>query len=184
MSNSLWPHELQHARLPCLSPTPGACSNSCPSSQWCHPTIYLILCRPLLLLPSIFPSIRVFSNESALCIKWPKLMFSFNISPFTEYSGLTFFRTDWFVFLQSKGLSRVLFSTAIKKHQFFSPQVFFMLPSSPAPLFLLPSIFPSIRVSSNESALCIRWPKHWSFSFSFSIGSFNEHSGLISLSID
>ena len=136
--------------------------------------IYLILCHPLLLWPSIFPSIRVFSNELALRIRGPKY-WSFSISPSNECSGLI---------LQSKGLSRVLFSTAIKKHQFFSPQVFFMLPSSPAPLFLLPSIFPSIRVSSNESALCIRWPKHWSFSFSFSIGSFNEHSGLISLSID
>ena len=113
VSDSSQPHGLQHARLPCSSPTPGACSISCPSSQWCHPTIYLILCRPLLLLPSICPSIRVFSNESALCIKWPKLMFSFNISPFTEYSGLTFFRTDWFVFLQSKGLSRVFSNTTV-----------------------------------------------------------------------
>ena len=68
VSNSLQPHELQHARLPCPSPTPRACSNSRPSSPWCHPTI----CRPLLLPPSIFPSSRVFSNESVLCIRWPK----------------------------------------------------------------------------------------------------------------
>ena len=60
------------------------------------PSNYLILCRPLLLLPSIFPSIRVFSNESALCIKWPKYWsFSFNISPSSEYSGLISFRMDW-----------------------------------------------------------------------------------------
>ena len=58
VSDSLQPHGLQYTRLPCPSPTPGACSNSCPSSQWCH----LILCRPLLLLPSILPSIRVFSK--------------------------------------------------------------------------------------------------------------------------
>ena len=63
MSNSLWPHGLQHSRLPCPSPAPGTCSKSCPSSQWCHPTV--ILCH-LLLLPSILPSIRVFSNKSVL----------------------------------------------------------------------------------------------------------------------
>ena len=67
VSDYLWPHELQHTRLPCPSRTssPGACSNSCPLSQWCHPTI-LSFVGPLLLLPSIFPSIRVFSNESTL----------------------------------------------------------------------------------------------------------------------
>ena len=69
--DSLWPHRLQHARLPCSSPTPRAYSNSCPLSQWCHP-YHPILCRPLLLLPSIFPSIRVFSNKSVHRIRWPK----------------------------------------------------------------------------------------------------------------
>ena len=93
MSNSLPPHGLQHARLPCPSPTPGACSNSCPSN-------HLILCCPLLLLPSIFPSIRVFSNESVLHIRWPEFWsFSFSISPSNEYSGLISFRMDWFDFL-------------------------------------------------------------------------------------
>ena len=85
VSSSLWPLGLQHARLPCLSPTPGAYSNSCPSSQWCHSTI-LILCGHLLLPPSIFPSIRVFSNESVLHIRCPKYWsFSFSISPSNEY---------------------------------------------------------------------------------------------------
>ena len=98
-------------RLPCPSPTPGACSMSCPKSVM--PSNHLILCHPLLLLPSIFPSIKVFSSESVLCIKWPKLMFSFNISPSTEYSGLTFFRTDWFVSLQFKGLSSVFSNTTV-----------------------------------------------------------------------
>ena len=69
MSDSLRPHGLQQTRLPCPSPTPRACSNSRPLTPWCRPTI--ILCHPLLLL-SIFPSIRVFSNESVLCIRWPK----------------------------------------------------------------------------------------------------------------
>jgi len=94
MSDSLWPHGLEHARLPCLSSTPGVYSNSCPSNQWCHPTISSS--HPLLLLPSIFLSIRVFSNESALRIRWPKYWsFSFSISPSNEHSGLVSFRMDW-----------------------------------------------------------------------------------------
>ena len=76
-------------RLPCPSPSPGACSNSCPLSQRCHPTISSSLL--LLLLPSIFPSIRVFSSESVLCIRWPKWSFSFSISTSNEYSGLISF---------------------------------------------------------------------------------------------
>ena len=72
------------------------------------PSNDLILCHPLLLLPSIFPSIRVFSNQSDLHIRWPKYWsFSFSISPSNEYSGLISFRTDWFDLLASKGLSRV-----------------------------------------------------------------------------
>ena len=69
VSNSLRPHGLQHTRLPSPSPSPRACSNSCPSSRWCHPTVASLYC-PLLLLPSIFPKIRVFSNELALHIRW------------------------------------------------------------------------------------------------------------------
>ena len=87
MSNSLWPHGLQHARLPCTSTTPRAHSNSCPSVS-VMPSNHLILCHPLLLLRSIFRSIRVFSNESVLHI-------SFSISPSNEYSGLISFRMDW-----------------------------------------------------------------------------------------
>ena len=71
VSNSLRPRESQHTRPPCPSPTPGVYPNSCPLSRWCQPTVFN-LCRLLLLLPSIFPSIRVFSNESAVCIRWPK----------------------------------------------------------------------------------------------------------------
>ena len=95
MSNSLRPHGLQHARRPCSSPNPKACSNSCPSSWWCYPTI--ILCCPLLLPPSIFPSIRVFSNESFLHIKLTQYWsVSFSISPPNEYSELITFRIEWF----------------------------------------------------------------------------------------
>ena len=83
------------------------------------PSNHLILCRPLLLLPSIFPSIRVFSNESILHIRWPKYCsFSFNISHSNEYSGLISFRIDWFISLQSKGLSRIFSNTTVQKHQF------------------------------------------------------------------
>ena len=85
------------------------------------PSNHLILCHPLLLLPSIFPSIGLFSNESALCIRWPKhWSFSFNISPSNEYSGLISFRNDS---LQSKGLSRVFSNTTVQKHRFFGAQL-------------------------------------------------------------
>ena len=84
-----------------------------------------ILCRPLFLLSSIFPSIRDFSNKSVLRIRWPKYWsFSFNISPFNEYSGLISFRIDWLVSLQSRGLSRVFSNTTVQKHQFFCAQLY------------------------------------------------------------
>ena len=87
------------------------------------PSNHLILCRPLLHLPSVFPSIRVFSSESVLYIRWPKYWsFSFSISPSNEYSGLVSFRIDCLISLQSKGLSRVFSNTAVQKHQFFSTQ--------------------------------------------------------------
>ena len=89
---TLRPGGLQHARPPCPLPAPRVYSDSGPSM----PSNHLILCRPLL-LPSIFPSIRVFSNESVLHIWWPKYWsFSFNISPSSEYSGLISLRIDWF----------------------------------------------------------------------------------------
>ena len=102
-SDSLQPHGMQHARPPCPSPTPRACSNTCPLSRWCHPTI-LFFCYPLPLLPSIFPSIRVFSSDSALCIRWPKYWrFSLSISLFNEYSRLISFRIDKFDLLVVQG---------------------------------------------------------------------------------
>ena len=115
VSNSLWPHGLQHARPPCPSPTPKVYSVSCLLSRWCHPTISS--CHSLLLLPSIFLSIRVFSNESVLCIRWPKYWsFSFNISPSNEYSGLIPLGWTGLISWQSKGLSRVFSNTTVQKH--------------------------------------------------------------------
>ena len=88
------------------------------------PSNHLIFCRPLL-LPSIFPSIRVFSNESALRMRCPKYWsFSFSIRPSNEYSGLISFRMDWLALsLQPKGLSRVFSNTTVQKHQFFGAQL-------------------------------------------------------------
>ena len=120
MSDSLQPHGLQHARLPCPSLSPGVCSNSCTESV--IPSNHLILFHPLLLLPSIFPSIRVFSNELALCIRWPNYWsFSFSISPSNKYSGLISFRS-WFSALAVQKHSRVFSRTTIQKNQFFGSQ--------------------------------------------------------------
>ena len=86
------------------------------------PSKHLILCFPLLLLPTIFPSIGVFSNKLVLCIRWPKY-WSFSFSPSNEYSGLISFRIDWLVSLLSKEISRVFSSTTVQKHQFFGAQL-------------------------------------------------------------
>ena len=91
------------------------------------PSNHLILCRPLLLLPSIFPSIRVFSNESALCIRWPKYWsFSFNISPSNEYSGLIFFRMDWLDLLAVQGTLKSFLQHHSSKASILQCSAFFM----------------------------------------------------------
>ena len=88
------------------------------------PSNHLILCHPLLLLPSIFPSVRVFSNESALHIRWPKYWsFSFSISPSNEYSGLIFFRMDWLEILTIQWTLKSLLQHHSSKHQFFGTQL-------------------------------------------------------------
>ena len=118
VSDSLWPHVLQHTRLPSPSPTPGACSNSCPSSWWCHPTISSSVI-PLLLLPSIFSSIRVFSNEffawgaQSIGVSASASVLPMNIQDWLPL-GLT-----GLISLQSKGLSKVFSNTTVQKHQFF-----------------------------------------------------------------
>ena len=116
VSNSLRPRGLQHAKPPCPLPTPRVYSNSCLWSQWCHPTI-----SSSFVLPSIFPSIRVFSNESALII---------GVSASTPVLSMN--THDWFPLgwtgwtsLQSKGLSRVYSSITVQKHKFFGAQLSF-----------------------------------------------------------
>ena len=118
MSNYLQTHRLQHARLPCPSLSPGVCSNSCPLSQWCQPTISSSV-TPFFYCPQSFSASESFPSESALPIRWPNYWgFSFSIwtSPSNECSGLISFSIDWFDFL---AVSRVFFKTTIWKCQFF-----------------------------------------------------------------
>ena len=114
VSDSLQPHEPQHARQASLSITNSRSLPKPMSIESVMPSNHLILRCPLL-LPSIFPSIRVFSNESAVCIRWPKYWsFSFSISPSKEYSELISFKIDWLDL--SSGLSGVFSSTTVQKH--------------------------------------------------------------------
>ena len=127
VSDSLWSHGLQHARPPCPSPTPRVYSNSCPLSWWCHPNIS-ILYHPLLLLPSIFPSIRVFSSESVLHIRWPKYWsFSFNVSPSNEHSGLISLRIDWLDLLAVQGILKSLLQHHSSKASILWCSAFFIV---------------------------------------------------------
>ena len=126
-SNSLRSHELQHTRLPCPSPNFQSLLKLM-SIESVTPSNHLILCRPLLLLPSIFPSIRGFSNESVLHIRWPKYWsFSFSISPYNEYSGLISFRIDWFDLLAVQGTLKSLLqhnskASILQCSAYFSPR--------------------------------------------------------------
>ena len=128
MSDSLQSHRLQHARLPCWSPTPRTCSNSSLSFKLVIPSNHLILCHPLLLLPSIFPSISVFFNESVLRIRWLKYWsFSFSISPYNGYSGLVSFRMDWFDLHAVQGTLKSLLQHHSSKASIFWWSAFFMV---------------------------------------------------------
>ena len=127
VSNSLRPHELQHARPPCPSPTPGVHSNT--SIEAVMPSSHLILCRPLLLLPPILPSIRVFSSESTLHTRWPKYWsFSFSIIPSKEIPRLIF-RMDWLGLLAVQGTLKSLLqhhsskTSLLRRSAFFTVQL-------------------------------------------------------------
>jgi len=124
VSDSLRPHGLQHARLPCPSPTPRVYSNSCPLSRWCHPTISssdVPFC-------SIFPIISVFLNESVLCIRWPEYWsFTFSITPSNEYSGLISFKMDWLDLLAVQGTLKSLLKYPNSKTSVLRCSAFFIV---------------------------------------------------------
>ena len=131
-------------RPPCPSPSPKACSNSCPLSQWCHPTISSS--HPLLLLPSIFPSIRVFSDESVLHVRWPKYWsFNFSISPSNEHSGLISFRIDWLDLLAVQGILKSLLQHYSSKAPILWRSAFFMVQLS----------YPYSTTEKNLSSGCV-----------------------------
>ena len=125
MSDSLRPHGLQHSRLPSQSPTPGVYSMM--------PSNHLILCHPLLHPPSIFPSIRVFSSESVLHIRWPKYWnFSFSIRPSNEHPGLISFRMDWLDLLAVQGTFKSLLQHHSSKASILQHSAFFIVQLSHA----------------------------------------------------
>ena len=126
VSSSLWPQGLQHTRLPCPSPTPGAYSNSCPLSWWCHPTISSSVVPFSSCLQSFPPSGS--SNESVLRIMWPKdWNFSFSISPSNEHSGLISFRMDWLDLLAVQGTLKSLLQHHNSKVSILRHSAFFIV---------------------------------------------------------
>ena len=151
VSNSLWPHGLHHSRLPCPSPTPGVYSNPSPLSQWCHPTIS----------PSVVPfssclqsfSIRVFSSESILHIKWPKYWsFSSSISPSNEHSGLISFRMDWLDFLVVQGALKSPLQHHSSKASVLQHSAFFIVQLSH--LYMITRKTLTIRTFVGKVCLC------------------------------
>ena len=152
MSDSLRPQESQHTRPPCPSPTPRVHSDSHPSSQWCH----LILCRPLLLLPPIPPSIRVFSNQSTLPMGWPKYWsFSFSIIPSKEIPGLISFRMDWLDLFAFQGTLKSLLQHHSSKASILWCSAFFTVQLSYKKCLVMPKSW-----QWTQSTLKLRFPSH------------------------
>ena len=201
MSDYLQPHELQQARLPCPSLSPGLCSNSCPLSQGCHPTIsptvipfssgfqpsptsgsfpmshlFISGCQHI----GTSASASVLSVTIEVCLTKTTQCFFYYVSWIQSLSRVRLFVTPWITAHQAS-LSITNSGSSLKIMSIKS-----VMPSSHlilcCPLLLLPPIPLSIKGFSNESALCIRWPKYWSFSFNISPSS--EHSGLTSFRID
>ena len=121
MSNSLWPHRLQHTRLPCLSLSPGVCSNSCPLNQYCHPTILFFV--------ALFSCPQSSPGSGSFPVRWFFTSGGQSVRASTSTSVLPMNIQGWFplgltglISLQSKGLSRVFSSTTVQKHQFFGTQ--------------------------------------------------------------
>ena len=127
MSDSLLPHESQHARPPCPSPIPRVHSNSCPSSQWCHPTISSSVTHFSSCLQS-FPTSGSFQMSQYFCIRWPKYWsFSFNISPSNEHPGLISFRMDWLDLLAVQGTLKSLLQHRNPKASILRRSAFFIV---------------------------------------------------------
>ena len=124
ISNFLQPHGLQHARLPCLSPTPGAYSNSCPLSQWCHPTISTFVI-PFSSCPQSFPASGSFQMSQLFASGGQSIGVSASASvlPVNIQDWSLLGWTGW-ISLQSKGLSRVFSNATVQKHQFFTTQLY------------------------------------------------------------
>ena len=128
VSKSVRPHGLHVARQVSLSITNPQSLPQLTSIELVMASNHLVFCRPLLLLPSILPSIRLFSNESVLCIRWPKYWtFSFSISPTNEYSGLIFFKMDWFDLLAVQGILKSLLQHHSSKASILQCSAVFMV---------------------------------------------------------
>ena len=195
MSNSLKPYGLQPTRLPC--PSLPRSLLKLRSTESVIPSHHLVLCHPLLLLSSIFPSIRVFFSESALCqvakvlelqVQHQSFHWIFRVdflwdwptwSPCSRRDSQESLSAPQFKSINSLVLSLLCDPTLTSVHDYWKTVL--LLLSHPS-FILLRSIFPSNRDFSSESAVHIRWPKRWSFNFSISLS--NEYSGLVSFKID
>ena len=123
LSDFLQPHELQHARPPCPSPTPEVHSNSCPPSRWCHPAVSSSVV-PFSSCSQSLPASESFPMSQLFVWSWPKYWsFSFSISPSNEHPGLISFRMDWLDLLAVQGTLKSLPNTTVQKHQFFGTQL-------------------------------------------------------------
>ena len=187
VSDTLRPHGLQQARLPCSSPTPGAYSNSCPSSRWCHPAIsssVVLFSSCLQSFPASgsFPMSRLFASGSQSI----GASASASVLPMNQFSSVQSLSHIWLFATPWTAARQASLSITNSRSLFKLMSIESVMPSNHLilchPLPLLPSIFLSIRVFSSESALRIRWPKYWSLRFSISPS--NECSGLISFRID
>ena len=183
MSDSLWPHELQHTRFLCPSLSPWVCSDLCPLGQRCHPTISSSFasfssCPQFFAASGYFPISQLFtSGGQSIGVS---ALVSVQFSSVQSLSHVQFFVTPWTTACQaSLSITNSWSSLQLMSIESVMPFNHLILC---CPLLLLPSIPPSIRVFSNESVLCIRWPNYWNFSFR--INPSNEYSGLISFRID
>ena len=162
ISNSLWPCGLQLTRLPCPSPHPSWSLLRLTSIESVMPSSRLILCRPFLLPPSVFPSIRFFSSESVLHTRWPKYWgFSFNISPSNEYSRLIAFMMDWLDLLAIQGTLKSLL-----QHHSSETSI-----THTTKIYKIPPFFPELSLENLASVLMRRWCIYYKISMDVGVAS-------------